>query len=205
MSQENIKIDRIKKSSHVAKIVSKILMIVCIVGTVISLGTGIYFIANHKNLNSTLEAEFAKGDDIEITKQVGAFNLHLVNISASDLLNKSNLTNIDSSIPAVKEALEAYPYSFSIGFYLVIIGWTLVFLTVSIYLINRVFTIIEKEETPFNNKVLKNLLVSLIIIDVIVGFSFGLGYGALGGLITWAVYTIMDYGRTLQKQYDETL
>ena len=70
---------------------------------------------------------------------------------------------------------------------------------------NRVFKIIEEEETPFSDKVLKNLLVSLLIIDVIVAMSAGIGFGALAGLITWALYTIMDYGRTLQIQSDETL
>ncbi len=204
MSNENIKLAKIKKSCHVASIITKIMFVLCIVGTVIAIGTGIYFIADRKNLNDAYE-QAAEVGSIDITKELGDITVHLVKINYSDVLNPDSLKNIDSSIPAVKESLQETPYSLSIAFHLMIIGGSVFLLTVAMFLLNKVFKIIEEEDTPFSDKVLKTLLVSLLIIDVIVAMSAGIGFGALAGLITWALYTIMDYGRTLQIQSDETL
>ncbi len=204
MSNENIKLAKIKKSCHVASMITKIMFVLCIVGTVIAIGTGIYFIADRKNLNDAYE-QAAEVGSMDITKEFGKINVHLVRINYNDVISPEALKNVDSSIPAVKEVLNETPYSLSIGLYLMIIGGSIFLLTVAMFLLNRVFKIIEKEETPFSDKVLKNLLVSLLIIDVIIAMSAGIGFGALAGLITWALYTIMDYGRTLQIQSDETL
>ena len=68
-----------------------------------------------------------------------------------------------------------------------------------------VFDIIGKEDSPFTQRVLKKLLFALIVIDIVIAFTAGLGTAAVAGLVTWALYTIMDYGRLLQTQSDETL
>lgn len=174
------------------------------VGTVIAIGIAVYFIADRKNLNDAYE-QAAEVGSIDITKELGKVNVHLVKINYNDMISPEALKNVDSSIPAVKEVLNETPYSFSIAFYLLTIGGGVLLLTAAMFLLNRVFKIIEQEETPFSDRVLKNLLVSLLIIDAIIFMSTGIGFGVLAGLITWALYTIMDYGRTLQIQSDETL
>ena len=40
---------------------------------------------------------------------------------------------------------------------------------------------------------------------VVLLLTSGIAFGALGALTTWVVCTVMDYGKTLQTQSDETL
>ena len=70
---------------------------------------------------------------------------------------------------------------------------------------NLVFDMIEKEGTPFTAKVKKRVTTILIFISVIFLCSAGAAYALIGALVTWAVNAILDYGITLQTQYDETL
>ncbi len=72
-------------------------------------------------------------------------------------------------------------------------------------LIESVFSLVRKEDSPFTEKVMKRLLVVMIAISVILFFVASIGFAALGLIITWVVYTIMDYGRVLQIKSDETL
>jgi FtsH-binding integral membrane protein len=108
-------------------------------------------------------------------------------------------------VHAIKEAINETPYSVAISMYSFAAALIIAMTALSMFLLFSVFSFIEKEDTPFSDRALKKLLVSLIIIDVVIGLTSSPGFGVIGGLITWAVYTIMDYGRTLQIQSDETL
>ena len=78
-------------------------------------------------------------------------------------------------------------------------------LTVAMFLFRSVFTIILEEGNPFSDKVIKRILISMIIISVVLIFTSGVGFGVLGGFLTWVIYTILDYGRSLKTLSDETL
>jgi hypothetical protein len=45
----------------------------------------------------------------------------------------------------------------------------------------------------------------MIVLSAVMLFTVSAGFAALGAITTWVVYTIMDYGKTLQVQSDETL
>ena len=72
-------------------------------------------------------------------------------------------------------------------------------------LIGSVFSLIRKEDNPFTDKVIRRIVIVMTVLSVIIFFSSGMGYGILVGILTWVVYTVLDYGRTLQIQSDETL
>ena len=72
-------------------------------------------------------------------------------------------------------------------------------------LISNVFGLIIKEDSPFTDKVIKKIVIVLGAVTVVMFLTSGMAFGVLGAIITWVVYTILDYGKTLQIQSDETL
>ena len=110
-----------------------------------------------------------------------------------------------SDVPAIQEKFDEGSISFVFGLYLFIVFGILVFTAIVLALFYSVFDIIVKEETPFSDKVIRRLLISLILVDLILGGTIGWGFTILGGFVTWAIITIMQYGKELQIQSDETL
>ena len=68
-----------------------------------------------------------------------------------------------------------------------------------------VFALIRKEDNPFTDNVIKRVLIVMIVLSGILFLTSGVSLGVLCGILTWVVYTILDYGKTLQIQADETL
>ncbi|MBR1651061.1 MAG: hypothetical protein IJ691_07850 [Lachnospiraceae bacterium] len=204
MNQENIKLNRIKKSSHVAGIVTRIVFILCVVASMILIVTSIVMIADRTNMNEQIKAGIEGANDVDVTKKVGPVNVHLLRFS-KDSLDITKYQKIESSIPALEKALSDTPYSLTLGFTLLSEGLNVVLLAIAMFQLYSVFDIIGKEDSPFTPRVLKKLLFALIVIDIVIAFTSGLGTAAIAGLVTWALYTIMDYGRLLQTQSDETL
>ncbi len=204
MNQENIKLNRIKKSSHVAGIVTRIVFILCVVASMILIVTSIVMIADRTNMNEQIKAGIEGANDVDVTKKVGPVNVHLLRFS-KDSFDITKYQRIESSIPALEKALSDTPYSLTLGFTLLTAGLNVVLLAIAMFQLYSVFDIIGKEDSPFTQRVLKKLLFALIVIDIVIAFTAGLGTAAVAGLVTWALYTIMDYGRLLQTQSDETL
>ncbi len=204
MNQENIKLNRIKKSSHVAGIVTRIVFILCVVASIILIVTSIVMIADRTNMNAQIKAGIEGANDVDVTKKVGPVNVHLLRFS-KDSFDITKYQKIESSIPALEKALSDTPYSLTLGFTLLTAGLNVVLLAIAMFQLYSVFDIIGKEDSPFTQRVLKKLLFALIVIDIVIAFTAGLGTAAVAGLVTWALYTIMDYGRLLQTQSDETL
>ena len=114
---------------------------------------------------------------------------------------------IDSDVPALKAFFEenADSPSLFLGFYITLMSSVFIVSAVAFFFITSVFDIVVKEGNPFTGKVIKRTLIAMIILTVIVGSNGGLGFGILMGFLTWVIYTILDYGRVLQIQSDETL
>ena len=114
---------------------------------------------------------------------------------------------MESDIPALEAFFEENQDSPSLlfGMYCILISFILVWFCVAFALISSVFDIIIKEGNPFADKAISRTLVAMIIISVLVASSAGLAFGVLCGFLTWVIYTIMDYGRVLKIQSDETL
>ncbi len=204
MNQENVKLERIKKSCKVAGIVTRIAFMVCVVGCVISLISGIVTVSNRKNMEQSITKALEEHDEVAVGQKIGNVNVYLAKVDPAVMKWFKNM-EFESSIPAWQKIMDETPYAFSLGLTLIGMSFGIAILAFALFQIYSVFDIIKKEETPFSEKVLKKLLIALIIIDVIIAMTSGLGQAAIAGLITWAVYAIMDYGRVLQIQSDETL
>ena len=196
MNEVNVKIARIKKSCHVGKIVSNVLCIVLIVGAVLSMISAITIFAMGKKFDEAITQAVETGY-IDDSDHIGSAEFFVFNLGS--------VKNFDSDIPFVKAALEDHPYSIVYGSYSIISLLCCTFLAVMLKLISSVFALIEKEETPFTDKVKKKVTVLLIITSVSLLITEGAGLALLGALITWVVNSILDYGKTLQVQADETL
>lgn len=197
MNEENIKIARIKKSCSVGKKVSDILCICAIVGCVCALIGSI--------------AIFSMGKDFDLkfneAKEAGL-------VSTSDEFGSVALFKIDigdipselhSDIPSVQKKLDDHPLCIIYGSYALIACVGAAVLAVMLKFVSSVFALIEKEDSPFTDKVRKRVTLVLVVTCVLLFFTSGAALAALCALVTWAVNAILDYGKTLQIQSDETL
>lgn len=201
---ENAKLERIRKSCKVGKTVSTVLCIIAIVGCVLAL-TGITVLCMGKNYEHVIEKAGGEGE-ISVTLGSGGFlgRFKLVDIDLDDL-GLSDPGKLESDIPAIQKLIDDRPYSMLVSVYLFTAAFITAVIAVILKLVSSVFGLIMKENTPFTDKVIRRVLIAMIVTSAGLFFTAGAEIGALGGIITWVVYTIMDYGKTLQIQSDETL
>ena len=192
MNEMNTKLERIKKSCHIGKIVSNILCTVAIVGCMASLIAGICVYTQREKFEPQLVT----------LQEEGKYETDRIRAVSIDLGDPDEW---HSDIAAVQQTIDEYPYTFSLSTYCLLISLMTGISAVMIKLISKVFATIETEETPFNDKVIKKVLIVMLFTSAILLMTSGLGTGALGALITWVVYAVLDYGKTLQIQSDETL
>lgn len=203
MNEENIKIARIKKSTKVASIVSKIFFIVSMVACVIALVSGLVLFFGRDKFDPQLKEAIASGN---IRKTIRIGNASFATIEDGDF-KVAEAALWTSDIPALEQYLRENDDSpaFTLGLYLMLVSLMVAFVTFCFYMIHSVFALIHKEGNPFDKKVVKKITVTMIILSAILLTTFGIGLGVLGGLLTWVVYTVLDYGRLLKTQSDETL
>ncbi len=182
MDIQNTKLANVKKSCKIAAIISRIFTIIFIVATVLCIAGAIFsFLVKDPILNQTLA-----NNDFQVSLNSGLFHL-------------------ESSIPALNEKFQDIAPTIVLGIYILIIAGCMAIMAGVMALIGSIFTMINKEETPFSDKVITRLLIAMIIISTGILISSGVCFGVLAYFITWVIYTIMDYGRALQIQSDETL
>ena len=196
MSTENEKLLAVKKSCKGVKIVSLILFILTVVATIICLAGAIVMTTCSDKIDpKIMEAE--EQGYVSADVMIGGMKVGNVDLPDPD--------NWHSDVPAIQQKFDEGSVSFVMGIYLFIIFGSLLFLDIVLFLFHSVFSIIVKEETPFSKRVIRRLLISLILVDILIGGTIGWGFLILGGFVTWAIITIMEYGRQLQIQSDETL
>ena len=197
MNEENAKIAKIKKGCHAGKVVSNVIFIVAIVGFIASVASGIWILAMGKDFDVMISQAESAGY-IESTNNPTSFSV--LEISSSKIAQ-----NITSDVPAIQEALNDHPQSILYGTWIIVMSFCIIIAAVLIKLIGSVFAMAEKEDTPFTDKIRKRVTIILGIMSALLIFTTGAIYGVLGFLITWVVNLVLDYGKTLQIQSDETL
>ncbi|MCR4648663.1 MAG: hypothetical protein K5776_06265 [Lachnospiraceae bacterium] len=202
MSTENEKLLKVKKSCKAVKLVALILLILGIVGGVLALGSSIaIFAMGEKFDNTILEAEekgYINSDDIEASVG-GVLNVSIFKVNLGDP------TSFTSSIPALQARFDAGSLSTLYSIYLLAIFSIILITNIVILLIYLIFRNIEHESTPFCDKVIRKMVVIFILLTLVTVFTLGTGFAVLAGLMSWAIITIMEYGKQLQIQSDETL
>ena len=205
VNEENKKLESVVKSCKAARICSRIIFILMVVATVITLVTGIVLMTNP---DKTIVFDMGEG---QINKELSIGSLKIGTIKSGELEeSKAKLDDsleLTSSVPALQKYFDENKDSTGlvVGVYLIGISIMCLVMAVSMWLVSSVFDIIIKEGNPFADQVPKRILISMIIFTVVVAFTTGIGFAVLLGFVTWAVYTIMDYGKTLRIQSDETL
>ena len=197
MNEEITKLAKIKKSCRLGRILSVILCIVSISGCVLCLIGSITIFSMGDKFDSNIVLMIDKGMINADEDSYGSVRAVNINLGSAD--------NIHSDIPALQEQIDRHPYAIKYSMTLMICALACAVAAILIKLIQNVFATIEKEYSPFTDKVIKKVAIVLGASTVVLFLTSGLAFGALGALTTWVVCTVMDYGKTLQTQSDETL
>lgn len=192
INEMNTKLARIKKSCHIGAIVSNILCIICIVGCVLSLIASVALFVNRTEFESELSGLQESGRIESVTSR----------FSYADL---GTADSWHSDIPAVQKVIDETPLVFSVSTYAFVAFIATGVAAVLIKLTGSVFKTLENSDSPFDDKVIKKVMIVMIALSAVLLLTSGASFGLLCGLATWVVYTILDYGKTLQNQSDETL
>lgn len=203
MNEENAKLKKIEKSCKAANIVTRIFMVIIIIGCVTCLVTGIIILSNTEKYDAQIEETLKQS---KVDKSLGIGDFRIAEIRDGEMV-VSGAGRMTSSVPALQKYFDEHANSAAlpISFYLLLAGFLCAVLAFAISMLGSIFSIILKEGNPFVEKVQKRVLVSMIIITALMMFTAGMGFAALMAILTWVVYTIMDYGRTLKTLSDETL
>ena len=194
--EENVKLEKIKKSCDTGEKVTNVIFVIAVVCSVICL-IMITLIAN-------------KGEAFEAWVQKGIDSGHITTESSVGSVSAFNITimnpnTIHSDVQAVRDMIETRPYSVVFIIYCSVGCFILIVLAVMMKLIGSVFRIIREEDNPFTDKAIHRIETVMIVASIVMFFSPGTVYGIMGLVITWVVHNILDYGKTLQIQADETL
>lgn len=194
MNELNNKLEKIKKSCKAGCIVSRIVMIMCIVGCTLTLISGIVIF----NMGSRFDSLLAESSQTEAagTKILSA---HAFGIDLSDF------SDVESDIPALQAAIDDHPASISAGLFLVTVSFFTALCAVFTFILAGTFRLIETSETPFTVKIRNRIVICLVGVAFLLGGIHNLSSAAVTAIAAWAVYTIMDYGIALQTESDETL
>ena len=203
MNEETIKLENVKKSCKVAMICARIIYIMMTVGAVLALVGGILMIANRDRIDAQLK-EQEGNPSFSVDLSVGGWKLASIDEGDVPMIEGTGMT---SSVPALQHFFEenGNSYSMMIGVYAICISVICLVLAVLVWLVSTVFDVILEEGNPFADRVPKRILIAMVSVTVVLGLSSGIGTAVVLGLLTWAVYTIVDYGRLLRTQSDETL
>ena len=197
MNEQITKLAKIKKSCRFGRILSVILCIAAICGCVLCLIGSITIFSMGDEFDSNIILLIDKGMINPDEISYGSVRAVNINLGSAD--------NIHSDIPALQEQIDRHPYAIKYSMTLMIGAIACAIAAILIKLIQNVFATIEKEYSPFTDKVIKKVGIVMGASTVILLLTSGVAFGALGALTTWVVCTVMDYGKTLQTQSDETL
>lgn len=187
MREEALKLEKVKKSCSTTKKVLGIFKVLLIVVSVICLvGAGICF-GMKKQINTAVGKEVEAGN-----VSAENFNMDLTNGIFHYEINEDEM---------IASGDFATPIALTCVFAAVMVA----VMAVLFALLQKIFVIMEEEESPFSPAVLQRIKRVFIAIAVIMGIEVGIGIGLFLGLFFWCLYCILDYGYALQKEVDETL
>lgn len=182
MSESNVKIEKIKKSSNAALILVRILKVFCIVMAVVTIGCGCAFIG----AKDYIDQEFTRA------LQTGELEADDIFINAGGFLDSAlNTAKVES-------------IAVTLAVYLIVMGIFLICLAVISHFMGKIFKDIKESYSPFRPEIVRNFKVVFVLVTVLTLRS-SLLIGAVIGFSLWCVFQIFEYGCELQRQSDETL
>lgn len=194
MREEELKLERVKKSCKITKRVAKVIEGIVIACAAICAVCAIVCFCLRGRIDSEVAAQMSQfpAEAQEIENEL----LHADEIEIGGLLSLSVNT---------AKLVRNGEYGLLCVTYCLIGAIACALISVVFDLLRRIFKTIEVSETPFDEAVIKKIRVLFIVITGAILLLSGIGEAALTGLICWSIYNILDYGFTLQKEFDETL
>lgn len=177
MSEENAKIEQIKKSSKAALVVSNISKVLTIMGSGISLISGFLVFRFRREVNEALASWMEQDYD-------------------------ERLNGVEEIVG--RAVVEKGYGAETLAIYLVTTAAALVCMALVFHFVAKTFKNIRESYSPFQPQTVKNLRISFVLITVLTIRS-SLMIALLIGFAGWCVVNIFQYGCELQKQSDETL
>lgn len=182
MNENNLKIQKIKKSSKVALILARVAKIFCIVMSVLIIGCGFGFMCAKNFLDQSIERALGEGT-------LTAEELY---VNGSGFLDTAlNLGKVDS-------------VAVTLGAYLILMGAILICLAIIFHFMVKIFKGIMESYSPFRPVIVKNMKVVFVLITLLTLRS-SLLIGVVMGFSLWCILQIFEYGCELQRQSGETL
>ena len=189
MNTKTEKLSRIKKSCNIGKVISRILMIICIIGTLIGI--------------LALVGLFIKSEPL--LKELGI-------ATANESHNPAGgMENVDLEGESGPLAFLVQPMlnNSDLGTQLYIMcGFIIILCALGAlvwYLFSQVFAVIQKEESPFADAVMSKMKINFALLTIMIFVSTGIIPALAAAFLFWCIYSIFDYGRLLQVESDETL
>ncbi len=190
------KILKIKKSCKVGATVSNILFVIAMVGCILAFIAGIYILRMGRGFDEKIIQAEAEGY-VSTGVSVG-----VVKIADVELIDVSN---IKTSIPQLEDDINDHPYCIAYSIFVLTMAVLALIYTIMMKVISKTFALIENEDNPFTDKVIRRVVTVMIVVTAVALLSNGFASGALCAILTWVIYTVMDYGKLLQIQSDETI
>ena len=203
MNEENKKLENALKSCKAVKICTTIMFAFLIVAACLTLISGITLFVGKEKFDIEIENALKNGS---MKTDISIGSIKIGRIDGDDVKLADGLS-LESSVPALNDFFAANRNSLSliISAYCLLAFLICAIMAVALGFVTSGFNTILKEGNPFADPVPKKILVAMIIVSCVIGSLTGIGFAVLMGLLTWAIYTILDYGRYLRVQSDETL
>ena len=185
MIEQNQRLEEIKKRCKTSSKVIRVIQIIAIVGLIGSLVGTIWCFVMKETINTEIAKQVSNGvATIENFKIDGG--MLKVAINYDEMFQRGDY---------------ATPLCINFGIATVITAITAYLLT----LLKKVFDNLIKDNNPFSDSNMKYIKTSFIVMSVILLIFAGIGAGVICGLLCWCIYSILEYGRELQVEVDETL
>ena len=193
MRVEELKLEKVKKSSKTAEKVSFTLEIILIVATVLCMAASIFSYVNRADIDKEMQARIEnKGEEVtEAFDKIKNLDYEVGGVVVLSFDPSDNIENGEYGEYAAKGCALA----------------ALVCIMVSIIFafVRRIFKTINAAETPFEESVIKKIKGLFITVCIVLLIAVGIFAAGAAALLCWGIYTILDYGYVIQKQVDETL
>jgi len=181
MSESNLKIEKIQKSSNVAAVLARIAKIFAIVMSVLLLIVSVVIIGLKEYVNQEFQTAFESG-----------------------IISKEEINSYTSNYEMLLTLVEDGNIAVTLGTYLITVSVMLICLAVIMHFVGKLFQGIRESYSPFKPEIVKNLKVAFVLITLLC-LSNSLLIGVVIGFSLWCVIHIFEYGCELQRQSDETL
>lgn len=180
MREENMRIEKIQKSSKAALTITTIAKIFAITMAVILCLCGFLMIGLKGILNEAISYGIESGQ-----LQPEEFSFAYEGMIGQKLIEEGYIAE-------------------SAGAYMLAMGAMMICLAVVMHFIGKVFKEMKESYSPFRAEIVKSLKVSFVLITIL-SLKSSLLIGAVIGFSLWCVLNVFEYGCELQKQSDETL